>query len=159
MGSPFRDEAEQEQYAEKQRAAHRANTARCPHCGTLGTWSYGGLSPAWLGNGNAKLDEFSAERTHWYGVPESGREHTIERCHEVLKSLLDAATSFKFDGPTNRLGDYALVDYYYQDDNWHVSVFTCETRDDGLDLKEAVFATRDEAIVEARRMTTPTGTK
>jgi hypothetical protein len=67
-----------------------------------------------------------------------------------LRSDLDAATSFKFNGPTERLGDYVLVDYYDEDDGWHVSVHTCETR--GM-LEPIRFKSRHEAIAEARRRT------
>lgn len=86
------NDAEREQYAAEQRERHRMNTVLCPHCRTPGTWTYGGLEPAWLGNGNAKLSEFS-DRLHWYGVPELGPDHTPERCIAVLKArvaLLEA---------------------------------------------------------------------
>jgi hypothetical protein len=111
MLGPFKDDAEREKYAADQRERHRANTVPCPHCGTRGGWSYGGLSPAWLGNGNAKLTEYSSERTHWYGVPEFAQEHTMERCFEVVKAQRDAAIvllheSYKSDRAVAWLREY-----------------------------------------------------
>ncbi len=93
MGDVFKSDAERERYAADQRERHRANTVLCPHCGTPGAWTYGGLDPAWLGNGNAKLTEFSSERQHWYGVPEFSQDHTPERCIEALKKKLDVYRS------------------------------------------------------------------
>jgi hypothetical protein len=83
------NDTEREAYAAAAQARHRASIVHCPHCGTPGAWTYGGHDPAWLGNGNAKLTEFSAERSHWYGVPEFGRNHTPARCIEVLKAEVE----------------------------------------------------------------------
>jgi hypothetical protein len=90
LGS-FKDEADRERYAAEQRERHRKNTVTCPHCGTPGAWTYGGLEPAWLGNSIAKLTEFSSERSHWYGVPEFSHDHTPARCIAVLKARLASA--------------------------------------------------------------------
>jgi hypothetical protein len=82
------EKREWDQIAAEHRERERVETVHCPHCGTPGVWTYGGLEPAWLGNGNAKLSEFS-ETIRWDGTHEMGRDHSPEVC---LAKCLGEAT-------------------------------------------------------------------
>ena len=62
-----------------------------------------------------------------------------------LEQDLDTCVSFKLWGPTGKLGDYVLVDYYDEDDDWWVVV---HKRGENPNAPNT-FATREAAIAEA----------
>lgn len=79
---------DREKLAAEHRERERKETGYCPHCGTPGVWTYGGVELAWLGNGNAKLSEFSTT-LRWDGTHEYSHDHTPERCIVVLKARVE----------------------------------------------------------------------
>jgi hypothetical protein len=109
----------------------------CPHCGTPID-----ISPAFEMDPEGK----------------GQRVHRARFCRQVLlqqkaldRARLGAATTFQFWGAGGRRGDYVLVCYDDEEDDWELQVFTCE--DPSMFGDHSVrFRTQDEATAEAIRL-------